>query len=68
MRGDQKIIRTDRLSRGLQFNADVCVFSIDGNAKREEVQCIEDGLDRSPSRLMRTLSPGSSNSAGMRTA
>ena len=45
MRGDQKIIRADRLSRGLQLNADVCVFSIGGNIEREDVQRIEDGLD-----------------------
>ena len=45
MRGDQKIIRADRLSRGLQFNADACVFSIGGNIKRADVQRIEDGLD-----------------------
>ena len=45
MRGDQKIIRADRLSRGLQLDADVRVFSIGGNIEREDGQRIEDGLD-----------------------
>ena len=38
MRGDQKIVRADRLSRRLQFNANVCVFSIGGNIEGEDVQ------------------------------
>ena len=45
VRGDQKIVRADRLPRGLQFSADVCIFSISGNIKREDPKRIEDRLD-----------------------